>query len=279
MIFGAAGALALALAVAGWMYWKPVRSELLPVDVDVGNGVKMRFVWVPPGSFWMGDHETSRQQEVLMPLGFHIGAYEVTQRQWQEVMGSNPSWFSRGGGGMNTIKDIPDADLDDFPVKGVSWNDAQDFIKRLNQKEAGRGFIYRLPTGEEWEYACRGGPSSKDDCAFRYYVDRPTNLLSSTQANFDGSRPDGEGPPGPYLDRTCKVGRYPPNKLGIHDMHGNVHEWTTEILEGSTQRALRGGVWYSRAYGCHVARRDFAFPESAIGHLGFRLVRVPADEP
>src|SRR5208282_5012685 len=101
------------------------------------------------------------------------------------------------------------------------------FIQELNKREkAASGWLYRLPTEEEWEYACRGGASSKDDCAFDFYFDQPTNALSSTQANFNGNHPAGSAAKGPYLQRTTKVGSYQPNRLGIHDPHGNVWEWT-----------------------------------------------------
>jgi formylglycine-generating enzyme required for sulfatase activity len=101
-------------------------------------------------------------------------------------MGTNPSHFSRTGGGKDAVKDVADEDLKRFPVEGVSWDDCQAFIDRLN-KEKEPGWVYRLPREVEWEYACRGGPmSDKHDSAFDFYFARPTNALLPEQANFAG---------------------------------------------------------------------------------------------
>ena len=156
---------------------------------------------------------------------FEIAVHTVTQGQWQAVMGNNPSYFSRKGGGKGKVKDIKDEDLKHFPVENVSWNDVQEFIKKLNEKEKGSGYVYRLPSEAEWEYACRGGATSEEECSYHFYFATPTNDLSSKQANFDGHYPFGKGEKGPYLGRTTKVGSYPPNKLGLYDMHGNVSQW------------------------------------------------------
>src|SRR5580704_16116031 len=132
---------------------------------------------------------------------FEIAIHTVTQGQWQAVMGKNPSKFSRDGKGKDKVKDIPDEDLKQFPVESVSWNDAQEFIKKLNQREAGRGYVYRLPTEAEWEYACRGGATSEEECSYHFYLDKPTNDLSSKQANFNGDYPVGQAHKGPNLGR------------------------------------------------------------------------------
>ena len=157
---------------------------------------------------------------------------------------SNPSHFSRRGGGAKKVKDIFDADLKLFPVECVSWKDIQKFLKRLNEREDNRGWLYRLPTEAEWEYACRGGATSQEECAFDFYFDQPTNDLSSHLANIDGEYPAGNAPKGPHLNRTTKVGSYPPNRLGIYDMHGNVWEWCADLFEaGGSSRVVRGGCW------------------------------------
>src|SRR5262249_2889683 len=146
---------------------------------------------------------------------FEIAVHDVTQGQWEAVIGSNPSHFSRFGGSRNEGKDISDEELKLFPVEEVSWDDAQEFIKKLNEKKRGDGYRNRLPTEVEWEYACRGGAPSEEECSFRFYVATPTNDLSSEQANFDGTEPFGNAPKGKNLRRPTRVGTYPPNKLGL----------------------------------------------------------------
>jgi formylglycine-generating enzyme required for sulfatase activity len=179
----------------------------------------------------------------------------VTQGQWQEVMGNNnPSAFSRGGVQQEKVKDIKDEDLKHFPVESVSWDDAQAFIKKLNEREKGRGgYIYRLPSVAEWEYACRGGATSISDCQHHFYFNEPTDKLSSDQANFNGNFPDGDAAKGPYLARTTKVGSYAPNKLGLYDMHGNVVQWCEDLNEPNGRgRINRGGRWDEEGRVCRA---------------------------
>jgi formylglycine-generating enzyme required for sulfatase activity len=161
-------------------------------------------------------------------------------------------------------------------LEQVSWNDAQEFIKKLNEKEKGRGYLYRLPSEAEWEYACRGGATSEEDCSYHFYFEKPTNNLSSTQANFNGDIPSGKGEKGPFLRRTTKVGSYAPNKLGLYDMHGNVWQWCADLYEkGDSIRVFRGGSWRNDGLSCRAALRDGSGPTYRDSHLGFRLVRVP----
>src|SRR5439155_11302671 len=112
--------------------------------------------------------------------------------------------FSRKGIRRSDVLDISDEELKLFPVDNVSWDDAQEFIKKLNEKERGRGYRYRLPTAAEWEYACRGGATSEEECSYHFYFDKPTNDLSSKQANFIGISPFGKAPKGPHLARTTR---------------------------------------------------------------------------
>jgi uncharacterized protein (TIGR02996 family) len=239
------------------------------------NGIGMEFVLVPRGSFWMGGRGGKPgEKRVEMPHEFYLGVHPVTQGQWQAVMGTNPSWFSRTGGGKDTVKKIAAADLQQFPVENVSWEDAQEFTRKLNEREpAPSGWVYRLPTEEEWEYACRGGARSQEECSFDFYLDRPTNDLSSTRANFNGRHPAGKARKGKYLGRTTKVGSYPPNRLGFYDLHGNVWEWTDSVL-GSV-RVLRGGDWRNFGARCQAALRLWYAPTDRDSSLGFRLARVP----
>ena len=198
-------------------------------------------------------------RQVTIPHEFYLGVFPVTQAQWQAVMGNNPSHFSDGG---------------DFPVEQVSWEDAQQFIAKLNARESGSGWLYRLPTEAQWEYGCRGGLSSKEECAHHFYFDRPGNALSSTQANFNGNHPEGGAAKGPYLQRTSKVGSYKPNRLGLYDMHGNVWEWCEDVA--GSARVVRGGSWDSSGSYCQAAYRNSCAPADRDDDLGFRLARVPS---
>jgi formylglycine-generating enzyme required for sulfatase activity len=151
--------------------------------------LKMKFVRLPKGTFYMGGGGGTAGKKTEIKENFEIAVHDVTQGQWQAVMGKNPSSFSREGKEKDKVKDITDADLKLFPVEMVSWDDAQEFIKKLNGKEHGRGFLYRLPTEAEWEYACRGGATSEEECSYHFYFAKPTNDLFSEQANFNGNAP------------------------------------------------------------------------------------------
>ncbi len=198
----------------------------------------MTFVRLPKGTFYMGWDGQKKGMKTEIKEDFEIAVHDVTQGQWEAVMGSNPSWFSRKGGGRDRVLDISDEELKLFPVETVSWDDVQEFLKKLNEKERGRGYVYRLPSEAEWEYACRGGATSEEECSYHFYFDKPTNDLSSEQANFNGNYPFGQAPKGPVLERTTRVGAYPSNRLGLCDMHGNVWQWT-DTAEGS-DRVDRG---------------------------------------
>jgi sulfatase modifying factor 1 len=240
-----------------------------------------RLVWIPAGTFTMGSpaKEVDRwsyegpQTVVTLSRGFWLGKYEVTQREYLAVVGTNPSYF--------------EGDLD-RPVEQVSWNSATDYCGRLTAREraAGRlpaGYEYRLPTEAQWEYACRAGTTTAT--AFG-------NSLSSTQANFAGDYPYNGGAKGPYLGRTTKVGSYAPNAWGLYDLHGNVLEWCldwwSDALPGGgvtdpkgpnagSARVLRGGGWFDSGLLCRSAFRYGGDPDARGSYLGFRaaLVAVP----
>jgi formylglycine-generating enzyme required for sulfatase activity len=240
------------------------------------NSLGMKFVLVPRGTFWMSEDSQNAQRQVEIAHDFYLGVYPVTQEQWQAVMGINLSWFSRTGDGKDKVKNISDTDLKQFPVECVSWDDVQEFLNQLNAREKNSGWVYRLPTEAEWEYACRGGATPKQDCSFDFYFEQPTNDLSSHQANFHGNFPAGRAPKGPYLERTSKVGSYKPNRLGIYDLHGNVWEWCEDSVDGGSRRVIRGGSWSDHAGNCRAACRNSLGPESRSNDLGFRLARVPS---
>ena len=239
-----------------------------PKDGPLG----MKFVSLPKGTFYMGWDGDDKGVKTEIKEDFEIAIYTVTQEQWQAVMGKNPSYFSRDGDGKDKVKDIKDEDLKQFPVESVSWDDAQEFIKKLNEKEKGRGYLYRLPSEAEWEYACRGGATSEEECSYHFYFDKPTNDLSSTQANFDGDSPFGKGEKGPYLGRTTKVGSYAPNKLGLYDMHGNVWQWCEDLLRSEAS----GRVYPGRQLGQRRLRLPGGVPLGTRRSLRHRRRRRPS---
>ena len=229
----------------------------------------MKFAWVPPGTSLLGGGGGKRgQAPFALTAGLWCGVHPVTQAQWQAIMGGNPSAF---------------AGNPQFPVERVSYRDAEKFIAELNARCRGQGLAYRLPTEQEWEFICRGGPVSEAQSAFHFYFATsktdlapvPTNDLSSADANFDGSRPAGIAPAVPHLGRPCDVGSHLPNPLGICDMHGNVWEWTSSH-EADGQRVIRGGSWLNYGIQCAASDRNRRDPDNARNNLGFRLLAVVA---
>jgi formylglycine-generating enzyme required for sulfatase activity len=254
------------------------RKGCQPADAvsERSGDVMWTFVRLPKGTFYMGWDGEKKGVRTEIKEDFEIAAHDVTQGQWQAVMGDNPSDFSRFGGGRNEVKEISDEELKLFPVEMVSWDDAQRFIARLNEieKKRGSGYWYRLPTEAEWEYACRGGATSEEECSYHFYLAEPTNDLSSEQANFNGHFPDGKAPKGKYMGRPTRVGAYPANKLGLCDMHGNVWQWCAD--PAGSHRVRRGGCWVSFGRRCRSAYRDGLEPAFRDGYLGFRVALVPS---
>ena len=237
-------------------------------------------IWIEPGTFTMGSpsSEPERldnegpQTQVTLSRGFWLGKYEVTQREYKAVIGTNPSYFTGAS---------------DHPVEMVSWNEAVAYCEALTlqQEAAGRlpaGYAYKLPTEAQWEYACRAGTTTP------FSIGNGTSL-SSTQANFWGDMPYGGGAQGPYLRRTAKVGSYAPNAWGLYDMHGNVWEWCADLEGGypggsvtdpagpttGNSRRIRGGEWSWTAGYCRSASRGWRGPWETRATDGFRVALVP----
>lgn len=180
---------------------KPVAASkaLSELSVEVAEGIKLLLVRVPPGILWkkstMGDHFSPTK--ITFDRPFYLGKFPVTQAQWSVVMGTNPSLF----------RDSPE-----HPVEGVSWLDAYDFCFRIAERLK---LPFRIPTDAEWEYACRAGTTT----AFCF-----GDFVTTDQVNFNAAL-DAQGLKGASGGRTTPAGRFPPNAWGLHDMHGNVHEW------------------------------------------------------
>jgi formylglycine-generating enzyme required for sulfatase activity len=275
-------------------------------DREVTNSIGMKLVRIPAGSFTMGSpageegrSPEEQQHKVEITKDFWLGASEVTQQQFKEVMGYNPSFFSADGtgklgeeykssklrgkpaGGKGRVSGMTTAD---FPVENVSWHEAVELCRKLSVRERDRGREYRLPTEAEWEYACRGGTPSSQVFHFG-------NSLSSNQANFNGSSPYGTAVKGPNLERTCKVGSYAPNAFGLFDMHGNVWEWCHDWYgedyyrksprrdpqgrSAGSDRVIRGGGWDATGRRCRSAYRGRNSPAYRFSVLGFRVALVP----
>ena len=241
------------------------------------NALGMEFARVPAGRSWLGGGAgRPGDRAVEFKDDFYLGVYEVTQEEWEKVMGVNPSHFQRAGGGKDAVKDVPDADLKRFPVETVSYEDIQTFLAKLNERAKESGWVYRLPTGDEWEYACRGGPlRDRAESAYDAYFDKPVVGLPPELANAKHAN---------GLNRPARVGSYPANPLGLYDMIGNVWELCEEEVaykgqpKGKPGRRLRGGFWGDDVQFCRAAGLGWAVTGHRANAIGFRVarVRVPA---
>ena len=258
----------------------PSKSQSNPSEVEdlpkIFNSIGMELVLIPKGKFTMGSpaseegrYENETQHEVTISKDYYLGVYEVTQAQYEKVIGKNPSHF------QGAIVGNENADL---PVENVSWDEAVKFFKKLSalpeEKKAGR--VYRLPTEAEWEYACRAGSKSA------YSFGESSKLLGDYAWINENSN-----------GRTHPVGEKKANAWGLYDMQGNVWEWCSDWYdeypkgavsdptgpkEGSN-RVDRGGSWSNGAAVCRSAYRFWGDPSFRYDDGGFRVALSPSGIP
>jgi formylglycine-generating enzyme required for sulfatase activity len=261
--------LSLVVALASFV---PTHAQEKDRPKPFTNSIGMKFVWIPPGQFVMGSpkkeiedpefggraRQPETQHKVTLTKGFYMSVNTVTQEQWKEIMGNNPSMFK---GEKN------------LPVEHVSWDDCQEFMKKLREKDRK---AYRLPSEAEWEYSCRAGTSTP----FHF-----GKTISTDQANFCGELVYAEGKKGVYRGQTTPVGSFPANAWGLHDMHGNLWQWCNDWGEAYSGKdvvdpqgpntgenhVVRGGSWYDGPQNCRSASRAAGGPDYRRSDFGFRV--------
>jgi formylglycine-generating enzyme required for sulfatase activity len=241
---------------------------------EITNSIGMKLVLIPKGTFMMGSpieeegrNRGEEQHQVTIGKDYYLGVTEVTQGQYEKVMGTNPSYFQK--------RVIRKSDSSMYPVESVSWEDAVEFCKKLSdlaeEKKADR--VYRLPTEAEWEYACRAGSKA----AYSFGANSKTLDYYAWFGENSGNQ-------------THPVGEKKANAWGLYDMHGNVYEWCSDWFgeypkgavsdpsgpKGGTLRVYRGGGWHLEAARCRSASRSFGYlPDGR----GFRVaMTVPSNE-
>jgi len=263
------------------------------------NDLPTNMALIKAGSFTMGSpasevdrYDDETQHTVKLTYNFLMGKYEVTQGEYEALMGTNPSGFSG---------------CDNCPVENVTWFDAIKYCNALSKKEGfavaynettgdlldANGNVtkditkvegYRLPTEAEWEYSCR----SVETLQATSLPFSTGNNLTTSQANYDGNYPYNGNNKGTYREKTIEVGSFSPNSWGLYDMHGNVWEWchdwkatypnsaTNPIgADRGSSRVLRGGSWSGNGGYCRSAARSNDSPSGSGYFIGFRLCRVP----
>jgi len=234
---------------------------------DYTNSIQMEFIRVPAGVFFMGAQEyedgsskENPRHKVPLSQDFYLGKFEVTQKQWEAVVGPvNPSNFRSPN----------------RPVDEVSWNNVQAFIKKLNEMEGGGKQLYRLPTEAEWEYAARAGSNT-----IYSYGDDPGGKSLNQYAWYEQN--SGK--------QTHPVGTRIANAWGFYDMHGNVAEWVQDYYDKQyysrspardpkgpatgRKRVVRGGSWINQLYSCRTAARGYYSADYTDSDFGFRIVKM-----
>lgn len=277
----------VAAVLVGVLGYCLYRFTLMPdpaPEPEYANPLGMKFVLVKPGEFLMGSPETEPGRgpeegpvgKVAIDHPYFIGTTEVTSGQYQQIMGKSPAWTAgrvRGG--------------TEWPVETVSWLEAQEFCKKLNERDRGRrrGWDYRLPTEAEWEYACRAGT----DTAFAHGAELLPEHGETVQQPKN-ELPEDEGKPKP-TEMPSKVGASRPNAFGLFDMHGNVSEWCQDYYERGYPegvrtnpagpatgdlRSVRGGAFDEPATRARSAARRGMQPELRDRGVGFRVVLAPS---
>jgi len=254
-VVGIAIALIIVIVVIGFIESRIIDNKKVSKAIRFADDYAM--VVVQEGSFQMGTDmgwSNQKPKHKVNLNGFYIGKYEVTQKQWKEVMGNNPSRFSG---------------CDDCPVEQVSWTDIQEFIRRINYKN---NLGFRLPTEAEWEFAAIGGNKSK---GFRYSGSDDKNAVAWYDSNSKG--------------KTEPVGIKDSNELGIYDMSGNVMEWCNDYFDHDyykssptnnpkgpsygKERVLKGGDWAISYINDEPQLRFYSSPDIRNEYFGFRLCR------
>jgi sulfatase modifying factor 1 len=287
----------LALELLGCQRPAPVNLQEAEPEPSTFTGSKageergvagVKLCWCPAGKFTMGSppNEPERrpgedQVAVTLTRGFWMGKYEVTQGQWKRVIGMLPGELTA---------ELPEGD--DYPLGNVNFAEAEAFCQKLTElgrksDDLAEGWEFRLPTEAQWEYACRAGTTTAT--AFG-------DQLGSKQANVK-NKPYNGGEEAPSLGKAAKVGSYPANPWGLHDMHGNLVEWcrdwyhaklpggedpdlydgkatATANRDGTFSRSRRGSAWTDNAWASRSAFRQRFEPERRADHIGFRVVAV-----
>jgi formylglycine-generating enzyme required for sulfatase activity/serine/threonine protein kinase len=282
-------------------------AKYLQIDVEYTNALGMKFVLIPPGEFAMGStaeeiaaalkdagedkywqeriKSEAPQHKVILTQPIYLGVNEVTQAEYEKVMGVNPSHFAPMGMDKEAVAGLETAG---HPVEMVSWNDAAEFCAKLSQQEKLKPFYfragetitpldgtgYRLPSEAEWEYACRAGTATK------YWIgDKDEDLV---RAGWFGRKSGG---------RTHAAGELQANPFGLYDIHGNVWEWVQDGWDATwygqfsekpavnpsspfsagSQRVIRGGYWNITASRCRSPFRDASAPAGRYRGIGFRV--------
>ncbi len=285
-------------------------AEYLGVPVEYENSLKMKFVLIPPSEFTMGStaaeveealkvagedkqwqeciQSEAPQHKVILTQPIYLGIHEVTQQQYEKVMGRNPSNFAKTGPEPQSVEKVAGADTSQHPVEGISWIDAVEFCANLSRKDDLKPFYfragdtitpldgtgYRLPTEAEWEFSCHAGTTT------RFWIgDRDEDLV---RAGWFGTNSGG---------RTHAVGELKANPLGLFDIHGNAWEWVQDWWEpayygqfaekavidpsgpssAGSRRVRRGGGWDCTASGNRSSLRFASGPTYRYGNIGFRV--------
>ena len=285
-------------------------AKYLQIEVEYTNALGMKFVLIPPGEFTMGStaeeiaaalkevgedkhwqeciQSEAPQHKVILTQPIYLGVNEVTQAEYEKVMGVNPSHFARLGAGKEAVAGL---ETTEHPVETVSWNDAAEFSAKLSKQEKLKPFYfrtgetitpldgtgYRLPSEAEWEFACRAGTATK------YWIgDQDEDLV---RADWFGGNSGG---------RTHAAGELKANPFGLSDIHGNVWEWVQDGWDATyygqfsdkpainpnspfsagSQRVLRGGRWFNSGSSCRSSYRYARDPTLRSYDIGFRVSLV-----